>query len=228
MGLPYDGRGIFEFSKDWIMKGIIFTESNFHLTVQGIKKQTRRIMKPQPDYFRLVGTSTINSINTPFGTHGIITPRYKVGEILYLKEPYQDCPNYHLREECPALDPFNTGFIYKYSASEQVKEEWPEWKNKLFMPKSAARYFIKITDVRCERLQDISKSDCIKEGITYEMAYECNGWRPTYNDPDSGGYPDYEAAYADLIGNINGKGTWESNPYVWVYCYKLMAELSEK
>ena len=223
MGLPYDGRGIFEFSKDWIMKGIIFTESNFHLTVQGIKKQTRRIMKPQPDYLRLVGTSVINSINTPFGDHGIITPRYKVGEVVYLKEPYSWI----------SLGSREPVTVYKYDNEDHEDEAGcsfltSKWKNKLFMPESEARHFIQITDVRAERLQDISEEDCIKEGITYEMAYECNGWRPTYHDPDSGGYPDYKAAYADLIDNINGKGTWESNPYVWVYYYELIAELSEK
>lgn len=210
------------------MKGIIFTESNFHLTVQGIKKQTRRIIKPQPDYFRLVGTSVINSINTPFGAHGIITPRYKVGETVYLKEPY--CIH---RMSNPYVSQTWEEILYKYGEDKAVIDYMEDnlgvrWKNKLFMPESAARHFIKITSVRAERLQDISEEDCIKEGITYEMAYECNGWRPTYNDPDSGGYPDYKAAYADLIDSINGQGTWKSNPFVWVYDYELMAELSEK
>lgn len=199
------------------MKGIIFTESNFDLTVQGIKTQTRRIIKSRTGFFQVCSKNGIvtdiwqTDANGWCGDNLIpVNPRYKVGETVYLKEPY-----------------IITGQTYEYEYLHENKTDIAcikrngGYKNKLFMPEIAARYFIKITNVRAERLQDISHEDCIKEGITYEMAYMYNGWYPSYNDPDSGGYPDYKTAYSVLIDEINGKGTWDSNPWVWVYDYGL-------
>lgn len=85
--------------------------------------------------------------------------------------------------------------------------------NKMFMPEWAARTFIKITGAECERLQDISDEDCFREGIYDDGAgyvYEPNGI--AYSTP--------REAYAAEIDMINGKGTWDSNPYVWSYYYK--------
>ena len=84
-----------------------------------------------------------------------------------------------------------------------------------------ARYFIEITGVRCEKVQDISRLDCDKEGIRsrvkgvppYDLIYQVPG-SPNY-------YYTTKQAYAALFDKINGKGAWESNPYVWVYDFKL-------
>lgn len=99
-----------------------------------------------------------------------------------------------------------------------------KWKNKLFMPQWAARHFIEITAVRAERLQDISEEDCLKEGITrqqiirldqvwYQNGFSVNGLI---------GWPTAQQTYAALIDKINGKGIFQSNPYVWVYDFKLI------
>ena len=164
-----------------------------------------------------------NSIGCVFYSNGddirTAKPRYNVGEVLYLKEPYvDDCLQGNIAYKYSEKD-----IEYLKNAGFEEEMEVPGfWKNKLFMPESVARYFIKITGARIEILQDISDEDCIKEGITLEMAMDANAWRPTYNDPDSGGYPEYKKAYATLIDSINGKGTWDSNPYVWVYDYELV------
>lgn len=198
------------------MRGIIFTENNFLLTIDGIKKQTRRIMKPQPEYFRLVGTSLTNCMNTPFGDKGIITPRYKVGETVYLKEPYYEWDEW---------DHEDGQFSYRFNNPEKIV---PFWENKLFMPKSAARYFIKITAVRAERLQDISDEDCIKEGVLEEFpeAYGMDSNLKSYwRCPDGMSMEWFETpqqAYAFLFDTINGKGTWNLNPFVWVIDYSLI------
>lgn len=158
------------------MKGICFIEELFHAVVNGLKTQTRRIKKSD-------------------------TPRYEVGEILYLKEPYLDTP-----------------FGEIYYGFDESRFKGKGWKNKLFMPEKYARHFIRITKVRAERLQDISTEDCLKEGIEYNK----------YNDPyyfhplSEGGEDTAQDAYAELIDKINGKGTWESNPFVWVYDFELV------
>lgn len=210
------------------MKGIIFTESNFILTIQGIKTQTRRIIKPKPDvpYFadRIDDEGVLWSTQhypEKFGGgdwekyEGRINTRaarYKVGEIVYLKEPYFLLPDDGMMVP-----------VYKFGNDQAELWEGTDefrWNNKLFMPEKYARYFIKMTAVRAERLQDISDEDCIKEGIivlTHEdvpdvFSYEKGGQR--FETP--------QEAYAALIDKINGAGTWESNPFVWVIDYELL------
>ena len=90
------------------------------------------------------------------------------------------------------------------------------------MPESAARHFIKITGVRAERLQDISEEDCLKEGIE-EVIW--NGKILKSSKHYFNGYESYGTpieAYAELIDRINGNGTFQRNPFVWVYDFKLI------
>lgn len=197
------------------MKGILFTEPNFLLTVQGIKKQTRRIIKPQPDDRGLRSTNNLFE-----DWHGkVFKPRYKVGEIVYLKEPYSWI----------SLGSREPVTVYKYDNEEYADEFGnsfliSKWKNKLFMPEIEARYFIRITAVRAERLQDISEEDCLKEGIQkHDGNYKTN-----YRQPYAKSYLDgyswaAQEEYKKLIDSINGEGTWENNPFVWVYDYKMLS-----
>jgi hypothetical protein len=132
------------------------------------------------------------------------SPKYSVGEVLYLKEPYR-------------LD--NRGHIfYKFA----LKDREPDgWKNKLFMPASAARYFIRITGIGEERLQDIAPEDCIKEGVRATsgniLYFSGAEKKPT-------AYPYPRECYAALIDIAAGRGTWDSNPFVWVYDYEFLPD----
>lgn len=211
------------------MKGIIFTEPNFHLTVQGIKKQTRRIVQvPKGAVGVQVQTRAIDgafwgcyalnenerTINPKTGQEWVINPRYKVGETVYLKEPY-----------------IITGQTYEYEYLHENKTDIAcikrngGYKNKLFMPEIAARYFIKITNVRAERLQDISEEDCINEGIKVGRCGNESKWmKAFYMEEDNQPYITARRAYEMLINKINGKDTWQSNPWVWVYEYELIKQ----
>lgn len=84
------------------------------------------------------------------------------------------------------------------------------------MPLFHPPHRIRINKVRIQRLQDISDVDCMAEGINY---YEQEGfsWCSTGDLFDTP-----REAYAALIDKISGKGTWESNPYVWVYEFELV------
>lgn len=78
-------------------------------------------------------------------------PRYKINEVLYIKEPYLF---------------LNPPGIYKYRYSKELSYVPTEcFKNKLFMPAVAGREFVRITGIKCERLMDISDEDCLAEGI---------------------------------------------------------------
>lgn len=180
------------------MKGICFIEPLFIKVITGEKIQTRRIVKPQPD---------------ETGESKEFKPRYKLDEVVYLKEPYYPHPR--------------GGMVYKFDHDNF--ETKVDFKNKRFMPASAAWYFIKITGVRAERLQAIGEKDCLKEGVfksVYCGGYYLNGItvkRKIEGSLESGKlmYGSPIKAYAALIDSINGKGTWESNPFVWVYDFEL-------
>jgi len=196
------------------MKGICFKEPMFLATVEGRKTQTRRIINPQPD-----GDIYKNSFGYFDAHRGSKAkehkPKYKFGETVYLKEPYflVDYRGGLINSKCGKT------VIYKYGTRHENNKGI--WKNKLFMPEKYARYFIEITGVRCERLQDISFDDILKEGI-YEEKNIHSGRLWYFSDKKHyGGSVNPHETYADLIDRIDGKGTWDSNPYVWVYSFIL-------
>jgi len=90
---------------------------------------------------------------------------------------------------------------YKYSS---LNPDNGKWSNKLFMKEAYARYFIKITGKRQEHLQEITHNDCIKEGIVVVNVFNAR------------------QQFAKLIDEINGAGTWDSNPIVTRYEFKLV------
>lgn len=211
------------------MKGICFIEPMFHKVVKGEKTQTRRIISHlgnKEHYGKLLCHWYLS--DAPYLSEtGVwkwqlqtdvddcqtftINPKYKVGEKVYLKEPYHKDSN----------DDIHYKFGYPENQKEMDKHNL-KWGNKLFMPESAARYFIEITAVRAERLQDVTEEDCIKEGIEsftkdnqlYKFGLDGWDWSKMPRTP--------REAYAALINNISGKGTWEKNPFVWVYDFKLL------
>lgn len=217
------------------MKGICFIEPLHGKTVKKIKVQTRRIINPQP---LDIVCSTIIDNKLLFEARDendalvFLKPRYKVGDVLYLKEPYKKWTR-------GLSEGRHTSILYKYGEETPCSKVglegssyYTDWKNKLFMPAYSARNYIKIKAVRAERLQDISNEDCIKEGIYqtgciaedyFEPVYE-NGYNAT--SKKSGilciQYDTPREAYAALIDAINGKDTWDNNPWVWVYDYELI------
>ena len=102
------------------------------------------------------------------------------------------------------------------------------WINKMYVKADLMTHRIRITDIRAERLQEISDEDCIAEGIREQYFYSGE------EEPEFEGYSYYaknvlkplfctpREAYAALINKISGKGTWASNPYVFVYEFELI------
>ena len=189
------------------MKSKCFKEPIFNGIVKGQITQFREIVVKN-DLNTVIRHSVF--VRSGYETiHGYeVKPRYKVGETVYLKEP---CNN--------ALD--NYRILYKYDNDVQDAKSG-FWKNAVTMSLDEARYFIEITGIRCERLQNISDEDCLRESIKFDdifkkyKIYENNGFSSGifYDEP--------QEAYAALINKIHGKGTWESNPYVFVYDFKLV------
>ena len=145
--------------------------------------------------------------------------KYKVGEVVAVAQRYKDI----------ALD------LPVELAAELIKQ--PGWTNKMFTKADILTRHIRILKIRIERLQDISLMDCLAEGICPSDQREDLSCVAPINDNKYGDleydhsifgegpwhlHPDAKAAYADLIDHISGKGTWESNPYVFVYEFELI------
>lgn len=213
------------------MKGICFIEPLFHKVVQGEKTQTRRIITNEDwmnqSHIR-IELSDDNCFAHFISNNGGEAfagkvAKYAPHEKVYLKEPYI---LYQEDYQESRLSQSGIQYAYKFGSNLSVEEitgkSDSKWKNKLFMPESAARYFIEITAVRAERLQDISDEDCLKEGIKpftkdhHVFKYGIDGWCWSKMSRTA------REAYAALIDKINGKGTWEKNPFVWVYDFNLI------
>jgi len=100
------------------------------------------------------------------------------------------------------------------------------WNNKMFVKSYACKHHIKITNVKVKRLQDILDEDCIKEGVyRLDSANGSGGIAYSFaNASDKkhiGLYDTPREAFAALINKVSGRGTWERNPFVWVYEFKL-------
>ncbi|NDW19454.1 hypothetical protein D0T53_11115 [Dysgonomonas sp. 216] len=234
------------------MKGICFIPPLHRRTSDRVKTQTRRIVEvPQKYKETLPGITALYSdeeckrIGELLFTDGkhlssdAAKPNYKVGDILFLKEPVSvqriTDNAYHLHYKYSIsskhykryVDFTNkSNFITRKTIDSlmlQLQKSKSGWTNKLFLHSSVARLFIRITGVRAEHLQDISEEDCYKEGIErreMDLKDSTKGFR-YLNDLSEQLFDTPVEAYADLINRINGKGTWESNPFVWVYDYEL-------
>ena len=106
-------------------------------------------------------------------------------------------------------------------------EDSAGWTNKMFVKAKLMPHHVKITNIRVERLQDISDEDCLREGVRlWEDAvpeYKSNPLGKLYEIVGMwDGYKSPREAFAALIDKVSGKGTWESNPLVWVYEFELV------
>ncbi len=145
-----------------------------------------------------------------------IPSRYKVGEVVAVAQNYKSI----FEGDCRRVKEGKTMFNLPI----QNVCDQPGWGNKMFVRADLMPHRIRITDVRVERLQDISDEDCMDEGITYDqydMEYDCGDmFDYPYNDGDA--FDTAREAYAALIDKVSGKGTWESDPYVFVYDFELV------
>lgn len=90
------------------------------------------------------------------------------------------------------------------------------WRPSIHMPRWACRILLEITAVRVERLQDISEADAIAEGIEKTVG----GFWSLYGQSDVDGTYSPRASYRALWESINGAGSWDATPWVWVVEFK--------
>lgn len=194
------------------MKKIMFSDK-FSLTkavLDGRKIQTRRIHKtPENAYGGLeIEGNNIISYDAN-GKEIVTTPKYKVGEVVAVAQNYKYVYNENGLETMDMLVQH-----LKNSAG---------WHNKLFTRADLMTHQIRITNVRIERLKDISDEDCLKEGIQ-KMPIGCE-YLYSFYDNDKGVWNNYKTprkAFSNLINKVSRKDVWNDNPYVFVYDFELI------
>jgi len=215
---------------------ILFNGDMVRAILDGRKTQTRRVIT------NVDGIGKVNEL-TPTITpnygwdmrdkrgrlyelfHADLTDRCPLGMVkdrLYVRETFQALFKDGL--DFGKCD-YKTGEGYecRYMATEPATEFYDVYKNKsscasipsIHMPKWAARIWLDIIDVRVQRLQELTDTDALQEGIAGLDAY---GNRPT---SVMGQYPNaYRAEFGQLWASIYGQQSWDSNPWVWAITFK--------
>lgn len=208
--------------------------------LEGRKTQTRRVVKPQPnehgvdfmphapalDWEQHYGqvwepwhweTEEGESISKPWSPYG------QSGDRLYVREMWQ------WEGDTKWSDAQPIGSFWYKADEGRVWEQGPSrWKPSIHMPKSAARIFLEVTEVRVERLQDISEEDAIAEGILFNDSPIGRFYKSYTADARGYGHPDHDypgvssavKSYETLWQSINGPDSWDNNPWVWVITFK--------
>jgi hypothetical protein len=170
---------------------MIFSAPMVRALLAGTKTQTRRVVKPQPDSpfhstsgaWVDMGAGCIRAIRFPYGD---------VGDQIWVRETWFSPPKPHRDLIGYAADvDFPPGQSYRKQSS-------------MFMPRSHSRITLEITDLRVERVQDISKDDAEAEGVA-----------PWKDEKIA-----HVAMYRELWSSLHGPESWGENPYVWVIGFK--------
>lgn len=174
--------------------------------LEGRKTQTRRIAHISRYEFDVVNYEYPSA---PLGLRRSILDisKYKINEIIAIAQSYKDI-----------FTEFSQNPNQQLNIGVKNPTDTAGWTNKMFVKGDLMPHQIRITDVRVERLQDISDEDCIKEGVheaTRDFPwYWIDGFNVTFNEQ--------RTAFAHLINKVSRKDVWEENPYVFVYDFELI------
>lgn len=205
---------------------ILFSAPMVRALLEGRKTQTRRVVKPQPilqdGFWRLYGASWSDGIKSvpAMPGHSLSTrnPYGKPGDLLWVREAWQ----LHARATDLGTVVYRASINDAWSIAHELipvekigrlepKPFQQGWRPSLHMPRWASRLTLELTEVRVQRLQEISEADAYAEG--------CNDEGHPYLSPFGGRAVTNN--YAALWESINGRGSWEANPWVWALTFRV-------
>lgn len=198
---------------------ILFSTDTVKAILEGRKSQTRRMVKlpgmdPNEVEFQRLFPDHLYHYTHEFWTtnrtHRKNCPYGQPGDRLWARESFRQ-PN-------PLGKP---RYYYKADDITEGLSHLFRYKPSIHMPKAAARIWLEITEVRVEKLQDISKEDAEAEGVQKITVSGTDHWKR---------YDGYQllasspvVSFWSLWAMINGEESWEQNPWVWVVCFKVLS-----
>src|SRR5574343_352725 len=204
---------------------ILFSAPMVRAILDGRKTQTRRVVKPQPtnkhlSYMAIEGGAILNGPDYPDGENDFVKCPYgQPGDRLWVRETWCHAADDSGRFKYNAKGDLDAscchyradGYEVHHIAGEETKNGQPKspWCSPIHMPRWASRITLEITDVRVERLQDISEEDAEDEGMD-------DAPNPDFDEED----PCDDEPYTFVAGFMNyleqhGHMDWEANPWVW-------------
>jgi hypothetical protein len=207
-------------------RGILFSAPMVRALLAGKKTQTRRAVKAeasvivgdllgQPKWY--LDSDPDRAIRCPYGVPG---------DRLWVRETWRTSYN-HEAAAAAGFSDTHIGPCFEYAADHENPGKG--WRPSIFMIRGASRILLEVTDVRVQCLQDISEEDAKAEGVAGDPS-ECaiigrdalargeDGCGDC--DPCCGSKRIYRPAYERLWDEINGAGSWASNPWVWAISFK--------
>jgi hypothetical protein len=193
---------------------ILFTPANAQKVHEGTKTQTRRIVKKRPPYLYVEEGKVLRMDR--YGEYHLHNPYGQVGDRLWVREAWRLAG-----DDADATVTEDKAWFYtdqlRYRG-EPHSEGIDKWRPSIHMPRWACRTVLEITNVRVERLQEISEADALAEGVTgpHMVGY------PAYRVPGDSKprFSSAVAAYEDIWTSIHGLESWDANPWVWVLEFK--------
>jgi hypothetical protein len=184
--------------------------------LDGTKAQTRRVVKPQPTHFNPAGVprrasafySPSDVIHCPYG---------QPGDQLWVRETWA----FHLNAMASSSEAAGP---WVYAADGDQALQWrlcERWRPSIHMPRRASRLTLNITEVRVQRLQDISEADARAEGVGFDP---CEGG--AFFVPGISGCASDSAvdSFRRLWQHINGSGSWDATLWVWAITFRKKCE----
>lgn len=202
-------------------KPILFSGPMVKAIIEGRKTMTRRLPKWKfnPEYPGVTAAS-IDRVEIRDGIAYAWGETWR-GDGIVIAEapvPYEPGMRLWVRETFAECAKAGGHIIYKADCEGigTCHVSGGQWKPSIFMPRWASRITLEVTEVRVERLQDISEADAMAEGVSWQD-YKKHGSEPAYTD--------YLYAFRVAWDQINGTRAsrdWESNPWVWVVAFKVV------
>lgn len=201
------------------MKPILFSTPMVQAILDGRKTQTRRVAKaPDYAYIKQGGLVWYDPMQNQETKR---CPRYLPGDILWVRETWAVITS--------LADPFTSrgnafsagiDSSFWYKADKKKLPDSFTWRPSIHMPREAARLFLRVTDVRVERLQEINARDVMAEGIDLK-GYDLEQIMKFRDCPEALSSM-YRQSFLVLWDSLNAKRGygWESNPWVWVYTFE--------
>lgn len=222
---------------------ILFKDEMVRAILDGRKTQTRRLIKPQPEVHDRNYTTVHYRGNSYGGPQDFMLkvltdygcPFGKPGDRLWVREAW-------VGAKIGGYDGREDGGQFWYRATDDgILDHETKWRPSIHMPRRASRITLEITDVRAQRLQDITEDDAIAEGATskpnsWGFNLEYDGWNmnwPTAEPAEGWSYLSLmtpQLAFGNYINVLHGgenwnlkpTNLWDENPFVWALTFRVL------